>query len=478
MGNSKIIYKILPLLMVFTFAQADEYQEWLKSQSKDYTEYKKTIDEEFDAVLKQEWEEFQSMNNPSPYKVKKIIVPPKIKKIVKLPKKELVLSPKVVIKPIIKEKKVVKVNKPLIVYKNKEYAKFNFYSNSISMHYNKKDVYSFTQASSKNLANFWEFTSKTKWKELVKQIQVKSKELNLNGWAQYQLIYKLSKDIYRDENLANMSTWFFMTKLGYDTKVAYGNNKVYLLSTTQNTIYQVSFYTINSKKYYLMSPTGKASNNGKIYTYKGEYPKSTNKVSFMMNKAIKVQGKMQTRVLNFKYYNKKYTIKTEYSKDLIEFYKTFPQSDFTVYFDSKKSQYLSNSVLISLQKEIKGMSELEAANFILRFTQTAFKYKTDPDQFGYEKPMFPEEMLHYPYSDCEDRAVMYSYLIKNILGLHVVGIKYKGHLSTAVSFNSEVDGENFKYKNKIYVMADPTFINANVGMTMRQYKKAKFEIIE
>jgi len=27
-------------------------------------------------------------------------------------------------------------------------------------------------------------------------------------------------------------------------------------------------------------------------------------------------------------------------------------------------------------------------------------------------------------------------------------------------------------------MADPTFINANVGMTMKKYKKATFEIIE
>jgi len=51
-------------------------------------------------------------------------------------------------------------------------------------------------------------------------------------------------------------------------------------------------------------------------------------------------------------------------------------------------------------------------------------------------------------------------------------------LSTAVSFNSKVAGENFQYKNRTYVMADPTFINANVGQTMRQYKKAKFEIIE
>jgi hypothetical protein len=196
-----------------------------------------------------------------------------------------------------------------------------------------------------------------------------------------------------------------------------------------------------------------------------------------MKKDIKLYTNLKRKNLEFKYYGKKYKIASSYSKDLVDFYRTFPQSDYTIYFGTKNSAPLSNSILRQLQMLVKGKSELEAVNLLLRFTQTAFKYKTDQKQFDYEKVMFPEETVYYPYSDCEDRSIMFSFLVKNLLGLEVVGIKYPDHLATAVRFSSRVSGDSFKYKGKRYTISDPTYINANAGMAMPQYKKSKFEII-
>jgi hypothetical protein len=93
---------------------------------------------------------------------------------------------------------------------------------------------------------------------------------------------------------------------------------------------------------------------------------------------------------------------------------------------------------------------------------------------------FPD--LLYPtfvsYSDCEDRSIMFSYLVKNLIGLDVVGIKYHDHLATAVNFSSKVSGSGFNYKGKKYIVSDPTYTNANTGMAMPLYKSAKFEIID
>ena len=124
------------------------------------------------------------------------------------------------------------------------------------------------------------------------------------------------------------------------------------------------------------------------------------------------------------------------------------------------------------------MSELEAVNFLLRFTQKSFDYKTDGDQFSQEKVMFPDETVFFPYSDCEDRSIMFSSLVKNLLGLKVVGLKFPNHLATAVAMSSSVSGDNFKYKGDIYTVTDPTYINANAGMTMPQYKNSNFSVIE
>ena len=91
--------------------------------------------------------------------------------------------------------------------------------------------------------------------------------------------------------------------------------------------------------------------------------------------------------------------------------------------------------------------------------------------------MFPEETINYPYSDCEDRSILFSYLVKNLLHLDIVGVKYNNHLATAVNFSSQVSGDKFTYKERSYTIADPTYINANAGMVMPQYKNSKFQIV-
>ena len=80
--------------------------------------------------------------------------------------------------------------------------------------------------------------------------------------------------------------------------------------------------------------------------------------------------------------------------------------------------------------------------------QTAFDYKTDGDQFGYEKPFFVDELFYYPYSDCEDRAVLYSYLVRTLMGLDVVLLEYPNHMATAVLFWMKTLTEIYNCKRK------------------------------
>ena len=91
--------------------------------------------------------------------------------------------------------------------------------------------------------------------------------------------------------------------------------------------------------------------------------------------------------------------------------------------------------------------------------------------------MFPEETLFYPYSDCEDRAILFAYLVRKLTPLEVVGLLYSDHVATAVKFSSYVAGDSRMYQGQRYVVSDPTYIGADVGMEMPQYKDAMPEII-
>ena len=98
-------------------------------------------------------------------------------------------------------------------------------------------------------------------------------------------------------------------------------------------------------------------------------------------------------------------------------------------------------------------------------------------QFDREKFLFPEETIFYPYSDCEDRSIIFAFLVTRLLGLEVVGLDYPGHIATAVLFTGDVDGDSVVYKNKKHIICDPTYINANYGECMPQFKNVSPEII-
>jgi hypothetical protein len=276
--------------------------------------------------------------------------------------------------------------------------------------------------------------------------------------------------------MANLFSWFIMSKMHYDVKVGYNDNDIYLMSTIKHKLYQVAFFTLKTKRYYVLTPKGRIKKLDSIYTYKGRYPNTINSLNFEFASPIKISSHMQSRNLDFVYESHNYDLNASYSRDLVNFYKTFPQSDYRVYFKTT-SVNTANSLLKQLRPIVENKSELEAVNILLRFVQTSFKYKTDFNQFTYEKVFFPEETLFYEYSDCEDRSIIFSFLVKELTGLDVVAIKFSNHLATAVAFSSYIKGDSFNFNNKRYTMTDPTYINANVGMSMPKYANSTFKII-
>lgn len=470
--------KILLFLIFSIILNANSYQDWIIEQNHLYTNYKKTFDEEFSKSLKEDWSRFNSLYNKNPYKEKKPKVLPKIKKEIKVKREDINKSKKLVIKKI--EKQILHtedIDTEVKRFKNSKMLMFSFYSNNINISYDKNNILYLNEYSKENISRFWDNISSNNYKSTLKQFNDYSNNLNLNDWAKYLLIYNSGLKIYKNKNMANLFTWFYLTKMKYDVKVGFSNNSIYLLSTIDHEVFQVAFFTLDEKRYYVLTANGKIKKIESIFTYKNSYPDANKSLSFVNSREIKFNKNIRTKKLTFKYLNKKYTITSKYSFDLVKFYSTFPQSDYRVYLNSNNSDLLSQTLLKQMQKIIKGKKEVEAVNMILRFVQTSFKYKTDLNNFSYEKVLFPEETIYYNFSDCEDRSIMFTFLIKKLTNLDIVAVKYKNHLASAVAFNSSISGSSFMYKNKKYLISDPTYINANVGMVMPQYKNSRFKII-
>ena len=147
------------------------------------------------------------------------------------------------------------------------------------------------------------------------------------------------------------------------------------------------------------------------------------------------------------------------NQNLIDFYNSCPlNSEWQLYSKASLSNQAKETLYPVLHKAIAGKTQAQAANILINFVQTGFDYATDQQQFGYERPLYPDESLYYPYCDCEDRSILFACLVRELLGLDVVLLDYPEHISTAVCFTEDVDGDYLMLDNKKYVACDPTYL--------------------
>ncbi len=447
------------ILFAFSFIYPQSFDDYLKEQQQDFNSYKTALDKE--------WKQYKSFINDSPYKVKKPKKIPKAKK--KAPKKDISKKAKIS-KPIKKRIEKIKID-TLILGTSID---FSFLNSKVNIPYDKSIKKSISIFNNKSISKYHKSMQKAKYKMSIDYIKKYKKARRLSDWMAVLLVSEFSENIHKNKNKQKLLTWFLLLELGYDVKVAIANNAIVLLANMKHSLYSTLFLKINNKNYYAIF----GDKAKKLKTYSSNM-KNLNAMDFTSKRAVLGINDHKKKKLSFKYKNKPYNINTFYSPSLIKTYKDMPQSDYISYFNSLMDNKTEYNMLNDLSKILKNKSEIEAINILLRFVQKSFKYKTDDDNFGYEKVLFPEETIYYKYSDCEDRSLLFAYLTRKLLKKDVILLKYSDHLATAVRLDTRnSNGDSIRYNGKVYAIADPTYINANVFMAMPKYKNASYKVIK
>jgi len=330
----------------------------------------------------------------------------------------------------------------------------------------------------KTISSFWSKISRSKYEELLGQLDIIRRQLVLNDWGYCLLLNTVSESIYsRSASERPLFIWFMLVKSGYDTRVGYYENQIYLLIPSQNMVYNVPFYELSNKKYYLTFLGTTQGQVKSLFTYEGSYESATKQIDFNMYSSPDFGKNLFEKEFSFQFTGNKFDLSVQVNRHIIDFYENYPQTNLDIYLRASITSETADSILEGLRPIVRNKPEDEAVNIILRFVQTAFEYQTDDVQFDREKFLFPEETIFYPYSDCEDRSIIFAFLVTRLLGLEVVGLDYPGHIATAVLFTGDVDGDSVVYKNKKHIICDPTYINANYGECMPQFKNVSPEII-
>ncbi len=323
------------------------------------------------------------------------------------------------------------------------------------------------------IADFWDRLNNTSYSPLLQQLNDTRTAMNLNDWGFFLLVKKTSEAINPDKNYSRLLSWFLLTKSGYRIRVAYTDNQVALMFPSSNTLYDTRFFITDNIKFYAPD-----FNENVVLTYAKDFPGATRIFDMNLYSPVNIGDTYNARQFKFTYKNKEYSFALKYNVNSVDFFKDYPLCDLKVYFDGVMTPQAKESVFDALKPAIDGLSDADAVNFLLYFVQNGFAYKNDLEQYGKEKFDFPEEDFYYPFTDCDDRAVLFSYLVKELLGLKVIGVVYPGHVATAVHFPRDEAGDFIIYRGDKYVIADPTYINAPFGLTMPGKINSKAEIID
>lgn len=324
-------------------------------------------------------------------------------------------------------------------------------------------------------ADAWRKLSQADIKALFDDCKALKKAMRVGDWGYIGLLDALGKAYYGNSDKAVLFSFMMLVYDGYRVKICRVDNHLALMAGVEETVYGYSYVTIDGMRHYILK-TDEATQ-----CYVVNMPKSGSKLFSSELSSIPVlayEGAPYREIKVQDEDGRMLSAKVKPNKNLMRYYSALPRTDqWTYYVHASLSREVKHALYPILRKELNEKGEVEAVNFLLHFIQKGFEYQTDGEQFGYERPLFGDETFFYPYTDCEDRAILLSILATDLLGLEAVLVEYDDHLSTAIRFNEEVSGSYFELDDGKYFCCDPTYINADVGESMPQYQNQPATIV-
>lgn len=481
------MYKVVILLVsVFMFWSLDsfgqsfeEYEQKMNSMydkfrdnaDKQYEDFYNRANAQYADFIKQAWVEFKvepQIPEPKPNPPVQPVFNPK-DKIVPQTKVPTINVPPHIIAP---QAQPVKPIPTKIIPAQK--ISVDFFGAECTLRADKSALAMELEDDSENsVSKGWSMLSDGRTNALINDCLDLREQLNLCDWAYYELLQQVAGDIYGDKTSreAIVLQAYIMTQSGYQVRFGRTKDGLMLLMSTNATVYATPYVFIDGAKFYALGSAAES-----IYVCNFKFPGESVLSLRMKSLPTLPIDTIQGRELHSPKMNES-KIMIKHNRNLINFLDSYPRCSIENFVNASLDSLAKQSLYPTLQGLIANKSEEVAANILIDFVQKAFQYKVDDEQFGEERTLFANETLYYPYSDCEDRSLLYATLVRDLLGLDVVLLDYPEHIATAVKFNQDIDGDYMLINDEKYLICDPTYIGATIGICMPKYQEIGAQII-
>lgn len=358
-------------------------------------------------------------------------------------------------------------------------VRLSFYGTPLSLRFDRDKAPRLASTADGAVADFWQTLCDGRANNLIADLLRQRTDASLCDWAFFQLVGQTAATIYPDHpDERQLLQMFILCQSGFSVRIARDDSRrLHCLVATDSRLYGYPYFTLANTDFYLLEPQSTIT---QLHVCDHTFADNQS-----MRMAIAQENNFGSRLssprtlASKRYPNVK--LNSSSNLNLIDFFATYPvcfanhdpMTKWWFYAMTPLSQSARDALYPTLRRAIEGKGDLDAVNILLNFVQTAFVYGYDEEVWGDDRAFFAEETLFYPFSDCEDRAILFSRLVRDLVGLDVALIYHPGHLYSAVAFKQEVKGDYITVGGRRFTIADPTYIGAPVGLTMDDMDNTK-----
>ena len=364
---------------------------------------------------------------------------------------------------------------------NEQTIRFDFFGEPVEFEFDMTSRVEFNgPLSSESIQVFYQAMLTTNYTAVVDALISYKEQHKPDDWLFYQLIRKTAQQISpKADNYKRYTLykWFLLSKSGYDATLAISGDQLLFYVQCDENIYNIPYRIRDGKQYVCLN----YHDYGSIDFEKSKFseitirnPESTKAFSYKITQLPEFKKEdYQEKDLSFNYYQTDYHFKIKLNPQVKNIFANYPVVDYESYFNIPLSKETYASLIPSLKKYTTGMKTKNGVDYLMRFTRYAFLFETDSSNFGKEKRLSPEQTLLYENSDCDDRAALFFYLVKEIYDLPMIVLAYPKHITIAVQFDKPV-GKPIVYNGQRYYICEPTpqKEDLGIGQSLPELKKS------
>lgn len=364
---------------------------------------------------------------------------------------------------------------------------FELYGDTVKIAADQTIMVDFSAPLSKeSILTFYNSIESAHYQPIIASLLAFKEKHQLDDWFFYQLIRKTAQQLSPKADNYNRYTlykWFFLCKSGYDAKLGIDGDELKFYVRCNENIYDIPYYTQGGAQYVCLNIHDYAGWNSDaadmVSRVDIQMPEAQRAFSYKISQIPEFTAADYTeKDLRFSYGAEDYHFKVKLNPKLQNVFLNYPVTDYESYFNIPLSNETYSSFIPVLKKQVHGMKEKQGVDFLMRFTREAFLYKTDEKNFGKEKRLSPEQTLLNQYSDCDDRAALFFYLVKEIYNIPMIVLVYPTHVTVAVKFDRPPGGDLIVYNGSSYSVCEPTpqSRDLRIGQLSPELKKVSYEV--